>query len=573
MKLRIILLTLLLTNLTFAQNLEKIGKKDMVTVGGGLNYNTVYNQVVGQEQFRDPFTWMLSGNVSINILDVALPFTFSFTNAASSYTQPFNMTAIHPKYKKWQAHLGITSMSFSPYTYQGMNFTGAGLEYSPKKWKFKAFGGRLKKEIEYDSEADNINAVSYRRWGFGFSSKFEGKILGSELIIFKAYDDPKSLQFPVDNPDVRAQDNLVTSFSSSLRILNGLEIKGEISNSLLTRDVLLTDPAYKRTFLDDFVNGNQTTVATQAYNGSINYRMKWLGLGAKYERINPEYKTLGAMYFNNDIENITFNPSFSVLKGRVNLNLSAGFQRNNLNDRNANNSTRWIGNANLSAQIIKGLSLSLSYSNMSSFTKRNPMADPFYDAFGDTLNYYQISENYTGALAYAFGDSIQNSFSLTGMHSKSNNITGRLEDAAAFGMNVSTDENSTPVHVYNGVFSHRISIKRTKTSIGWSVNANLSEAMNNENAFLGPGLNFSQAIKKINITTAVVYNKQFTNNTLTNNVMNYRAGCSYAPQWWDKKYGSLSMSVNGTYTDRMPTANNKSVQNLTIIANLAYQFK
>ena len=41
-------------------------------------------------------------------------------------------------------------MNFSQYTYSGLNFAGAGVEYSPEKWKFKAFGGRLKKAIEFD---------------------------------------------------------------------------------------------------------------------------------------------------------------------------------------------------------------------------------------------------------------------------------------------------------------------------------------------------------------------------------------------------------------------------------------
>ena len=62
-----------------------------------------------------------------------------FSNAGRSYTQPFNMTAVHPTYKNWKTHLGITSMNFSKYTYSGMNFVGAGVEYTPKKWSFKAF--------------------------------------------------------------------------------------------------------------------------------------------------------------------------------------------------------------------------------------------------------------------------------------------------------------------------------------------------------------------------------------------------------------------------------------------------
>jgi hypothetical protein len=44
-----------------------------------------------------------------------------------------------------------------------------------------------------------------------------------------------------------------------------------------------------------------------AYNGGVNLKLKKGMVGVKYERIDPGYKTLGAYYFNNDLENITLN--------------------------------------------------------------------------------------------------------------------------------------------------------------------------------------------------------------------------------------------------------------------------
>ena len=76
---------------------------------------------------------------------------------------------------------------------------------------------------------------------------------------------------------------------------------------------------------------------------------------------------------------------------------------------------------------------------MSSFTKRNPQADPFFTQFGDTLNYYQVSQNISSSLAYSFGDSLRQSMNLTGSFAQSQNITGRLDDAGAFGLNVDQD--------------------------------------------------------------------------------------------------------------------------------------
>lgn len=558
---------------SFAQNLDKIGEENPVTVTGGMSSNFVVNNSIGQPQFRDPFNWVLSGNVTINIIDVSLPFTFSFSNAGNSYSQPFNMTALHPTYKNWKTHLGITSMSFSQYTYSGLNFAGAGVEYSPEKWRFKAFGGRLKKAIEFDPQENNINTVSYKRMGFGFSSAYKAKNWGTELIIFKAYDDGTSLQYANKNPQLTVRDNIVFSLISEARLFKVLQLKAEIASSLLTRDVLISDPSFKTPFYSGLVRGNQTTGFSNAYNASIDYRKKAFGIGLKYERIDPEYSTLGAIYFNNDLENITLNPTLSLFKSKLNLALSAGYQRNNIENTNVSDNKRWIGSANLSAQIIQGLSLNASYSNMSSFTKRNPQADPFFTQFGDTLNYYQVSQNISSSLAYSFGDSLRQSMNLTGSFAQSQNITGRLDDAGAFGLNVNQDTTSVPVDVYNGMFGHRLQFK-SGLSLGWTFNANRSIALGNTNSYIGPGLNIGKTLlnKKMRLTVATTYNRQFQNQALSNHVLNFRTSLRYSPEWWDKKYGKLSMSINGNFTNRLPVIGTTKNQNLMIIANIGYQF-
>ncbi len=557
----------------FGQNLDKIGKEDLVTVSGGLRSNFILNHTLNQEQFRDPLSWVFSGNVTVTIADFALPFSFSYSNTGRSYTQPFNMTAVHPTYKKFKSHIGITSMSFSPYTYSGINFTGAGLEYNPEKWAFKAFGGRLKKAIEFDADANNINTVSYSRIGFGFGTAYKGKTFGTELILFKAYDNPTSLDFYHNNPELTAKDNMVVSLKGNASLFKVLRLNAEIATSILTRDIL-ADEASNTTFYGSLVQGNRTTTASQAYNASIDYRYKTYGVGVKYERIAPDYTTLGAVYFNNDLENITVNPSFSFLKNKLNLSLSTGYQRNNLDAQNASESKRWIGNASLSAQLIKGMSLSLNYSNMSSFSRRNPLADPFYTPLGDTLNYYQTSINLSSSLSYSFGKKTKQSLSATGSYAQSQNITGRLEDAAAFGFNIEENSDEVPVDVYTGMFAHSIQLSEGKGAIGWMVNANYTDVLGATNLFVGPGLNGSTSLKdkKLSLNLGTNYNSQFTNEELSNHVLNFRTGISYKPEFFDKKYGTLSMTLNGNWTNRFSATSAPNTQNITVIANLAYQF-
>jgi hypothetical protein len=366
----------------------------------------------------------------------------------------------------------------------------------------------------------------------------------------------------------------VFSVKSSIRPTTSLSINLEAASSLMTQDILASDPNRPNNFYDGLVRGNQTTEFNNAYNGSIDYKFKFFGIGAKYERIDPDYATLGAVYFNNDLENITVNPSLSLFNKKVNINISTGYQRNNLDNLKVSDSKRWIGSANVSALITKGLNFSANYSNMSFFTRRNPTADPFFNPVGDTLNYYQVSQNLSSTLNYSFGDSTKQNLTLTGSYAQSENITGRLEDAGAFGFNVNADTTSLPVNIYNGVLMHRISLSKSGVSMGWSANANHSILAENTTTYVGPGVNASKRFKKwkLGVNTGVTYNQQLQNATLQNHVLNYRLGLRFNPEWWDKKYGKLSMSLNGAFTDRLPVAGNTGIQNITLITNISLQF-
>jgi len=75
------------------------------------------------------------------------------------------------------------------------------------------------------------------------------------------------------------------------------------------------------------------------------------------------------------------------------------------------------------------------------------------------------------------------------------------------------------------------------------------------------------------LTAGSTYNQQYLASTLQNHVLNFRLGARYNPELFDKKYGKLSMSLNGNYTNRLSVTTAPSVHTITIIANFAYQFQ
>jgi hypothetical protein len=150
-----------------SQDLEKIGKKDMLKVNGGLNASSVFYNANGIQNRRQPFTYFLNGNITANFIGISLPFTFNYSNNQINYSQPYNIQSFNPTYKWIKGYAGITSMNFSPYTQSGHVFAGGGIELTPKNFKFAALYGRFRKATPYDLENNSDANMLFKRLGWG----------------------------------------------------------------------------------------------------------------------------------------------------------------------------------------------------------------------------------------------------------------------------------------------------------------------------------------------------------------------------------------------------------------------
>ena len=582
--LSVLSILLLSSILAQAQNLDKIGKKDMVKVSGGFNLNTITYASNGTSYAgRDPFTWFASGNLNVSILDVSLPFTYTYSNRVGKYTQPYNQVAFHPKYKWVQGHFGITSMSFSPYTLSGHTFAGGGLDLTKGKFKVSLMGGRLNKEVVYDPILNNQNEITYKRFGYGLKAVFTEKKYSVNVIMFKASDQANSLsQIPL-NTTIQPQDNLVMSIGGKTTLVKNLTLDGEFALSGLTKSTLDLNP-YEGTqsagAMNSFINGNSTTDFYNAYKTSLSYQLKIASLSFNFEHIDPNYKTLGGYYFNNDIENYTLAPSIKLLKGKMNLGINAGFQKNNLAEDKTATTKRWIGSTNLSYTPIPKVSVNGSYSNFSTYTRNRPTTDPFYYQIADTLNFYQLSQNASASLMLQMGKKDANrrgSMQVLYNFQESSSMNGNIQNANAFGYNVGVE--GIPSYVHSGNLAYTSSFKKEKMGITLASNVNQTEFLDQKSLFIGPSLTLQKKLKeKINLSGGSTYNRQYKNETLVSNVFNTRISVSYAVKMkreekGKKKLGSLNLSLNGNWMTKLPTVNTETKFNeLNIFANLGYKF-
>jgi len=346
---------------------------------------------------RNPFVYLAGANLNVDFYGWSIPLSFTFSNRGYAFQQPFNQYGVSPTYKWITLHTGYRSMNFSDFTYAGLPFYGVGMEISPDIGvRISAFYGRLKKAVLPDTTRIGEEG-SFKRTGYGIKVEYSKPGFSINTILFKAEDDKTSLAYiPTDNT-ITPQENLALGVGGNVSIIKGLTISLELSSSALsadTRSPQSTDAHglyakvggifAPRTSSDYFIAGK----------AGIMYSFPKSSIGLNYERVNPGYKTLGGYYFNEDLENYTFSFAHNFLVDKLIFSMNMGYERNNLDKSNANETSRLVLSGNLGFTPSKNWNFYLSYSNFKTHTNSispNSIQDPMYRL--DTLNYRQVSQS------------------------------------------------------------------------------------------------------------------------------------------------------------------------------------
>jgi hypothetical protein len=547
-----------------AQNLEKIGKKEMITISGGMNFNSIFYNAQGFAARRDPFTWYFNGNLNVNILDVSFPFTYSYSNLHGTYSEPFNMQSCSPKYKWIQGHAGTTSMNFSNYTLSGHVFTGGGIELTPKGFYFGAMYGRLNKAVEYDAATNSFANMSYKRMGYAVKIGFDKKGNSIGATYFSAKDDPASLLFVPPDANLFAAQNSAISFSGKTKLFGHFSAEGEIAFSGLTRNILSNSNSTGFSGLQKWLLPAKTTTQFfTAYKVSFGYTGNKISVNINHEHVDPDYQTFGAYYFNNDLDNWTIAPSFRLWKGKISIAANAGVQKNNLDQSKLNTTHRWVGSLNFNFSPSAAWMFNCANSNFTSFTNHHLQSDPFGETSpADTLSFYQISQQANANLVHSFGNKrIRQNISVMSSYQ----VTGSQQ-------NLIVQPNTI---ILNGNIAYSLQIAKTKTSFSLIANYNRAITGILLTELFGPGLQFSQTILNGNVRISIgsTYNRSFTNEILTGNILSHRTQFNWSPKMKNSKIGKPALGINAVYVNRFPIiATQTKTGELTVMANLGWSF-
>ncbi|WP_264529649.1 outer membrane beta-barrel family protein [Flavobacterium sp. N502540] len=525
---RIILSTLLLFTGTFAFsqnfNVQELGKAKLINVSGGASANTVF---YSGNATREPFSYFLNGNINFNIANLYnIPLSFSYTNQKFGYDKPvlMNRLSIHPSYKWITAHIGDVSMTFSPYTLSGHQFSGFGVDLTPQgKFKISAMYGRLLKSSEYNSAYPDI-LPAYKRFGYGFKTAYSLEKINLGLTLFKARDQINSLNNPVPfELDVAPKENAAISFETNFKLFQKLQVSTEYANSSITEDLRVVAGGKAKGVSSLLLGRNSTTTSYNAFKGQLAYPAGKGTLGLGYERIDPNYRTFGGYYFNNDLENITVNATQNLYKDKVSLALNLGLQKDNLEKQKESQMKRLVTSANVDLRPNQKLSLNLNYSNFQSFTNSRNQFDYINQVsnyeYLDTLNFRQVNQNLGLTVNYLLRNDKQLKKAISANFSMQDAVNQQQGKAVAGGAST----------YYNSALTYSLSYPQKELSFNGSVNNTYGQTDGGTNFIIGPTVGATKLFldKKLNATASTSYNTSYNNGQKQNDIFNFRLNGSY----------------------------------------------
>lgn len=511
-----------------AQNLSELCKQDPFKLSGGISTNHAYYGTTDTTSTRDPYVYTVTGNLNASIIGWSIPVSFSYSNNNATYQQPFNQYGIHPTYKWVTAHIGYSSMSFSPYSLSGEQFAGFGLELTPNSnFSLMAMYGRLRKAVDYKPD-DEYNFPAYKRMGYGIKTEYTFKKVLFGFSIFKAKDDINSIYSKIpEEKDVKPRENLVLTANTGVRLFKFANLNFEYATSAYTDD--LNKDESDGTMSDVFKHtgglfkARTSTSYFDAYKSSLNLNFNFMNLGINYERVEPGYKTLGADYSNNDFENYTINFSTAFFRKRVTLSSNVGKQKNNLDDKKNRANERVVSSVNVGIAPIKNMNINMSYSNFTSFTKVKSLLDEEDNinniAYVDTLGFTQISENANFNVAYRIRKS----------KNMAQSVSVNLAVQKASTKQKKRLSNNSGTTFYNIVGTYSMRYKPLGLTVNSSFNYNNNDAGEFKSSALGPNLSVGKQFfkKKLRTKLSSSYNFAYSQSELTNKNLSIRLNLGY----------------------------------------------
>jgi hypothetical protein len=515
-----------------AQDIEKVMKADSVAKGffqklmtteavslsGNFSARLLYEPTL---KTRRNYTYLLNGNLDVDLFGYSVPLSFTYSNRGADYDYSlpisFNRFRFNPHYKWVKLYLGQSSLSFSPYTLSGMQFSGIGLELTPKgPFKISAMYGTLYKPVEADSIKMLVKPV-YKRNGAAIMAEYQRKTFQFKFSMLESSDMPNSINMEnAMNIGIAPLQNVAYCLESKLMPLDAVVFDIRYASSAVNKMLY----NQRRSFTEMLYGEHDGVSRYSAYKLGVDFSPGIFTTGFSFEHIDPGYKTLGAYYSKNNFQNATLKLGGNFFDGKLNLAANGGIENSEMNDVNDNENIRMIGSVNLSSRINDDLNLNASYSNFQTYVniknqfdyinQTNPMENL------DTLNYSQVSQNATMGVSYV----LKNTEEERQMARLSANYNQAVNDQNG---EVSTSR------FYNLNANWSLALPKKNTMINVGTYSSFSEMPMVSSVTLGPSMSVNNVLfdKKVRMSNRITMNWSYLNGERQNANYNFSNSMNY----------------------------------------------
>jgi hypothetical protein len=575
----VVFIPIFLCTIAYGQNLEKVNIKksskgfftdlidaDPFSISGNFGLNLRSYTANNIENRQSPFIWYLNSNLNVNIYKIRIPISAIVSTQNQTVSHPFHQETIDnlkrnrftrigasPYYKWVKMHFGHRSMNFSPLTMSNHVFFGAGLELNPGLFRFAGFYGRMAKTEPRDLSLFGYNQQVFSRKALGLKVGYGNSKNFLDLILFKANDDPSALDvINQDSTKIFQNENAVLAINSKANLFKRVNFNLEIAISGFTKnavDPIISDAEFK---IQNFALTQRTsTVYRKAINAGVTFNGDLFNLGLAYKRIEPEYRSLGTYFFNNDLENSTANLGFSLFSKKIRINATGGLQRNNLFGEKESQLTRTISSLNVNYAQNK-LNVGLIFSNYASDISYvlNPDLD--------SLNAIIVTRNTSLNTTYSIGES-ESSKQIISLILSLQSVADDIEDF----------NRSSESQMINGILSYRFLPNDSPWKYNAMINYNQNEIRNIAIKRTGFGLGIEKVLIKDKVTVRVNSNYYIsTGENINNKTLNLRLSIPFNINKKHKiNFGAIFLNrLNSTSS---PTAD---FQEFTSVLNYTYSF-
>jgi hypothetical protein len=254
-----------------------------------------------------------------------------------------------------------------------------------------------------------------------------------------------------------------------------------------------------------------------ALKTGLSYQEKWFGIRTYFQRIDPDYRSMGIYFVNNDLQAFNVSPSLILFQNTLRLNGSLTFQRDNLLNQKAVTTRRTLPQVSVSYNPNTQWGLSATYTNMSTLQQEGAL--PLDNAFKMNQN----NPIYTLTANYNITDTIRShTFSLFANRSELNDnnlFTQEFANYIGNSLNLSYNYshfssglglygafNANNIETFNGNLpgtGFSVGANKTLQENDITLNANLSMAfqdeINSQNFMLGANYRLNKHTFSLNI--------------------------------------------------------------------------